>query len=256
MKRGALLLLVLTTGCATARMAGAVPITAPDPGVSRVIVLEPFFETAEWQTTVKTEIASVMGSNPGIIVGGSPFARDVAISRTVSEKPLFAKVPVLVEEHRQVLAEVQRLRPSWRVTSTSGAQVLDGPVTLVRVVVDEAEIVESNRSMKNLAFGFGLVLLPLLFIAIPPVEETQRVYGVLNRYQLLSDELKSRLVRYPTQPDFAVNTANLPLFERQFGLDLSYEEGLLANEFPREAVLIRGFSLKLASAIVAMVEEP
>ena len=82
----------------------------------------------------------------------------------------------------------------------------------------------------------------------------QRIVGATCGH--LYAPLEGRLVRYPTQPDFAVNTANLPVYERQFGLDLSYEEGILANEAPREAVLIRGFSLKLASAIVAMVEEP
>jgi hypothetical protein len=87
--KSAVFLLLLTTGCATAHLAGQVPITAPDPGVERVIVLEPFFETAEWKTTVKTEIATVMGGSPGIgPTTGSPFARDVAVQSTVSEKPL------------------------------------------------------------------------------------------------------------------------------------------------------------------------
>jgi hypothetical protein len=255
----AVLALLLTTGCATAHLAGQVPVTAPDPGHERVVVVEPFFETAEWKTTVKTEIATVMGGSPGVGISvgiGSPFAQDVAVQHTVSEKPLFAKVAVLAEEHRQVLAEIQRLRPNWRVTSTSGAEVLSGPVTLVRVIVGDAELVESNRAMKNLAFGFGLLIWPLLLATITPVEETQRVYGVLDRYILDAAELKSRLVRYPTQPDFAVNAINLPADEREFGLDLTYQEGLLANEGPRENVLIRGFSLKLASAIVALVEEP
>jgi hypothetical protein len=124
------------------------------------------------------------------------------------------------------------------------------------VIVGDSELVESNRSMKNLAFGFGLLIWPLLLATLSPVEETQRVYGVLNRHALDAAELKDRLVRYPTQPDFAVNTANLPPFEREFGLDLTYQEGLLASELPRENILIWGFSLKLASAIVALVEEP
>ena len=252
----AVLSLLLASGCATAHLAGPVPITAPDPGDPRLVVVEPFFETAQWKTTVKTEIATVMGGNPGIgATTGSPFAQDVAVQHTVTEKPLFARVAVLAEQHRQVLAEVQRLRPNWRVTSTSGVQVLTGPVSLVRVIVGDAEVVESNRPLKNLAFGFGLVIWPLLLATVSPVEETQRVYGVLDRYSLDVEQLKGRLVRYPSQPDFAVNTTNLPAMEREFGLDLSYEEGLLANEVPREGVLIRGFSLKLASAIVAMLEE-
>ncbi len=139
---------------------------------------------------------------------------------------------------------------------TGGAQVLSGPVSMVRVIVGDSEVVESNRSLKNLAFGFGLLIWPLLLATVSAVEETQRVYGMLHRFTLDANDLKSRLVRYPTQPDFAVNTASLPLYEREFGLDLTYLEGLLANEAPREGVLIRGFSLKLASAIVTMVEEP
>ncbi len=253
----AVLAVLLTTGCATAHLTGPVPITAPDPGVARIIVLEPFFETAEWKTTVLTETATMMGGST--VLGpttGSPFANDVTVQRVITEKPLFAKVPMLAEEQRQVLAEVQRLRPNWRVTSTGGAGILTGPVTLVRVIVGDAEMEESNRSLKNLAFGFGLLIWPLLLATISPVQETQRIFGVLNRYTLDAEQLKSRLVRYPSQPDFAVNTANLPPFERSFGLDLSYEEGLLANELPRENLLIRGFSFKLASAIVALVEEP
>lgn len=247
---------VLCSGCTAARLVGPVPITAPDPGDPRVVVLEPFFETAEWKMTVKTEIASVGSSNPLFGATASPFANDVAVQTTTAEKPLFARVVMLAEEHRQVLAEVQRLRPNWRVTSTSGAQVLTGPVHVVRVVVGDAELIETNRPMKNLAFGFGLVLWPLLIVAGMPVEETQRVYGTLDRYRLDAEDLKRRLVRYPTQPDFAVNTAQLRPFQRPFGLDLQYEEGLLVNEQPRELLLLRCFSLKLASAIVAIIEEP
>ena len=260
MKFQAATLLVLSAGCATARLAGEAPYTPPDPGTQRLVVLEPFFETAEWHTTVKTEMATVMGANPGFGYGGttafgSPFSRDVAIQRTVADKPVFAKVPVLAEEHRQVLVEVQRLRPSWRVTSTGGASVLAGEVTLVRVIVNDAELIESDRMLKNLAFGFGLVILPLQLFNLSPVQETQRVYGVLNRCTLDAGAIQGRLVRYPSQPDFAVNTSNLPTIEHRFGLDVAYTEGLLANELPRDGVLIQGFSQRLAAAIVAMVEE-
>lgn len=247
---------LLCSGCTAARLVGPVPVTAPDPGHARTVVLEPFFETAEWKMTVKTEIASVSGPNPLFGATPSPFSNDVAVQTTVAEKPLFARVIMLSEEHRQVLAELQRLRPNWRVTSTGGAQVLDGPVTVVRVIVGDAELMGSNRTLKNLAFGFGLLIWPLLIAAASPVEETQRVYGVLDRYRLDAGDLKGRLVRYPTQPDYAVNAANLTPLERPYGLDCSYEEGLLVNEQPRESLLIRCFSLKLASAIVALVEEP
>ena len=249
------LLGMLASGCTAARLVGPVPITAPDPGDHGTVVLEPFFETAEWKMTVKTEIASVSGPNPLFGATPTPFANDVAVQTTVAEKPLFARVIMLAEEHRQVLAELQRLRPNWRVTSTGGAQVLTGPVNVVRVIVGDSELMGSNRTLKNLALGFGLLIWPLLIAAATPVEETHRIYGVLDRYRMDAEDLKGRLVRYPTQPDFAVNVAALPPYQRPYGLDCSYEEGLLVNEAPREQLLIRCFSLKLASAIVALVEE-
>ena len=104
---------VFGAGCATAQLAGEPIFCPPDPGQSRVVVLEPFFENAEWTTTVKTELATVMESRPGFGVGfgGSAFAHDVAVQRTVTDKPVFAQVPSLAEEHRAVLGELQRLRP-------------------------------------------------------------------------------------------------------------------------------------------------
>lgn len=258
MKFQAGLLAVLMTGCATARLAGEAPFTPPDRGEQRTVVVEPFFETAEWTTTVKTELATVMGPSPGFGTGfgGSPFSRDVAIQRTVADKPVFARVPSLTVEHQQVLAELQRLRPSWRVTSTGGVDKLAGQTTLVRVIVNDSELVESDRGLKNLAFGFGLVILPLQLFNISPVQETVRVYGVLNRYDVDAPQLLGRLVRYPSQPDFAVNTSNLAAIEKRFGLDVAYTEGLLANETPRDGVLLQGFSQRLAAAIIALVEEP
>ncbi len=251
------LLAVLGTGCATAQLAGEPIYCPPDPGRPRVVVLEPFFETAEWTTTVKTELATVMGTNPGFGMGGgaSPFARDVAVQRTITDKTLFAKVTALAEEHRAVLAEVQRLRPSWRVTSTGGAPAITGPVSLVRVIINDSELIETDRGLKNLAFGFGLVILPLQLINISPVHETVRVYGGLNRFEVEAQSLPGRYVRYPSQPDYAINTLDLPAIERRFGLDVAYTEGLLANETPREMVLIHGFAFRLAAAIVALVEE-
>jgi hypothetical protein len=261
MKVQAVALALLTTGCATARLVGPQPFTAPDRAEPRVVVIEPFFETAEWQTIVKTEVMTVMGSNgPSIGTGGigmgSPFAHDVAVQHQEAIKPMFAKVPSLVTEQRQVIAELQRLRPSWQIGSTSKLNGLSGPVTLVRVIITDWEMLESNRTLKNLAFGFGLLIWPLQLINITPVEETQRVYGTMHRFETDAQSLGGRLIRYPTQPDFAVNTSNLPAVEKRFGLDISYTEGLLANEAPRDPVLLTGFSARLAAAIVALVEEP
>ena len=246
------------TGCAHARLAGAPPEIPPSTS-QRTVVIEPFFESAQWQTNYKTEYAQVM--NPyggGFGYGGMGMGPNstVAIQRAVTDKTVFARVGALAEEHRQLLAALAKARPTWRVTSTSGANALAGPVTVVRIIVHDSELVESNRTLKNLAFAFGLLIWPLELINISPVEETQRVWGTLDRYETEGGKLRGRLVRYPTQPDFAVNTNGLTALEHKFGLDVPYTEGLLANEAPRDGVLIEGFVQKLTAAVVAIVEEP
>jgi hypothetical protein len=100
------------------------------------------------------------------------------------------------------------------------------------------------------------VILPLQFININPVEETVRVFGLVERFNVDATTLPTRLVRYPSQPDYAVNLANVSSVKREFGLDIAYEEGLLADERPRPKVLIDGFIDRLASATIALVEEP
>lgn len=239
--------LLLTTSCATAKLVGQKPEVPPDPLLRRVVVIEPFFESAEWKTTLKSEHASLIG----------PYGRmqDVVIQRQVVEKPLYARVPSLAAEHQAVLAEVQRLRPSWQVTSTGGMSALSGPVTVIRTIVGEMEVVESNRAFKTLACGFGVVLWPLLLFSFSPVRETHRVYGALERFDADADSLKGRLIRYPTQPDFAVDTRQIEPLRRPFGLDVAFEEGVLASEENREAVLVEGFARRLAAAVVAIVEE-
>ncbi len=262
-RSGLLLLALASAGCATARLAGEPPVIPPSTA-QRTVVIEPFFESAQWQTEYKTEYAQVMGSpygyggygGYGMGMGMYGPGSTVAIQRQVSEKTVFARVSALAEEHRQLLAALARVRPTWRVTSTAAASALAGPVTVVRVIVHDGELIESNRTLKNLAFAFGLLIWPLELINITPVEETQRVWGTLDRYDTEGADLKNRLVRYPTQPDFAVNTTGLTPLEHKFGLDVPYTEGLLANEAPREGVLLEGFVQKLTAAVVAIVEEP
>jgi hypothetical protein len=48
----------------------------------------------------------------------------------------------------------------------------------------------------------------------------------------------------------------VPSLRRPFGFDLTYEEGLLADQRPRTNVLLDGFIDRLASATIALVEEP
>lgn len=253
-------LLLLGAGCATATVVGPplVPMEL-DSTTQRAVILEPFFELADWQTQTRTDYARV---SPGLLssgfgVGGLMGSSDVAITRQVQVKPLFARVPALMEQHRLLLMAVQRLRPGWRVTSTSGTSALgDSSATLVRVLIENNETVESNRTLKNMCFVFGLVLLPLQFVHIYPVEETVRVYGQLHRYQTPANALVSRLVKYPSQADYAINVVGLPApLQRDFGIDVTYDEGLFANEAPREHVLVEGFVDRLARAVVALVEE-
>lgn len=260
-----------STGCATARVVGP-PIAVPeDLGVPRTVVLEPFFEVAEWQTNTKTEYATTYGAPStfgtmggigyGVGFAGNPSMmgprgpQTIAVTRAVTEKPLFARPPALAAQQRAVLAAVQRLRPHWQVVTTSTAAQLTGPLSLVRVIIAGNELVDSNRSLKNLAFGFGLLIWPLQLFQVTPVSETQRVFGVLERYDTDAPTLAGRLVRYPTQPDFAFNASQMQALGRRFGLDVEYEEGLLADESPREQVLISGFAERLAVAVVALVEE-
>src|SRR5258708_2377956 len=125
--------LLLVCGCATAKVIGP-PITATsDPNVPRIVVIEPFFETAAWQTEVKRV------RDPFRPLGGS-----LTTEIKTTSLPLFAQVPSLATEHRAVLQAVQKLRPSWRVSSTSGLAALEGNVSVVRVVIEGNETVESS----------------------------------------------------------------------------------------------------------------
>ncbi len=262
MARAALLLLLLLgTGCATAKLVGPRSVAPDDPGTSRVVVLEPLFELAELQTVNRTEFANVMpgampfGPGYGYGSGFNQMPTTVAVTRQVQEKPFFARAETLVRVHALVLQEVQRRRPSWRVTSTSGAPLLQGELTVVRTIIEGNEYVASNRTLKNLAFGFGLVIWPLQLFHLEPVEETMRIYGTVERFALGADGLRQRLVKYPSQPDFAVNLAGVEARRRPFGLDVTFEEGLLADERPRPGVLTTGFVERLAVAVIALVEE-
>jgi len=244
---GLVLGVALFPGCTAAHLLGPAPFTAPDPGGARVVVVEPFFEDADWQTSTLIE--------HGLVQGGLYGPREIAVTQSVAQKPLFAQVASLAAEHRAVVSWVQKLRPSWRVLAPGALPAVEGPVTLVRVVVGEAELVGSDRAAKSLAFGFGFLLPPLWLMNLYPVRETQRVHGRLVRYDADALALRPRLLRYPTQPDFAVDTRGLPPLERRFGLDLDYEEGVLATETSREPVLIEAFARRLAAAVVAIAEE-
>ncbi|MBK7861516.1 MAG: hypothetical protein IPJ65_23455 [Archangiaceae bacterium] len=249
----ALSLCSLFTACATARVVGPEVVRTADPNFPRVVVIEPFFETAEWETVSKEYLRNdTLQPMGGFMLGpGSP-----TVTVTQTQKPLYAQLDSLVTEHRAVLDEVQKQRPSWRVSSTSGLAALEGPVTVVRVIIEGNQVIGSDRALKNTAFAFGLVILPLQIYNFWPVTETMRGYGTLERFLTDAPTVKQRAVRYQTQPDAAFNASGFSPLRRGFGLDVTFEEGLLADEAPRGPVLLSAFSERLASAIVAIVEEP
>lgn len=252
---GRFLLLIaplLCVGCSAAKHMGPPLVDVPPKRRGPVtLILEPFFEQARLVTKEKTQIATArpMGIGP---YSGAPH--NVTVTQRVEEKPLLARVAVLTDLHSRVLFEVKRRRPEWNVQSTGALQTLTGPVTIVRTVVGDSEIIGSNRGIRNLAFGFGLIIWPLMIMAAGPVEETQRVFGTLWRFDVDANALGTKLIRYPTQPDFAIDTRGLAAKDQRFGLDIMYEEGLFAPENSRDSVLIDGFALQLAGAVIAMAE--
>lgn len=245
------------------------PIEAGPP---RVVVIEPLFERAEWKTSTRTEFvergALAMPPSPGLetmALGGpslSPSPLDSAgassqltVTRTTTEKPLFARPAVLAAIHERLVPAVAALRPHWTIVAPGAAPTIKREAVVIRTVLDGNEIVESDRPLKNAAFAFGLVLLPLQIITAFPVEETQRISGQLEKVAVEQGALQQRLVKYATQPDFAVNLSGLKAKRQPFALDVQYEEGLFADETPRPAVLVEGFVQRLAYAIVTLVEE-
>lgn len=239
-------LLVLSVGCSAARLAGPAPMEI-EPRVGRtVVVIEPFFENTQLRTVTHHDRVDVNN--------GSMTPASITIAREVREKPVHARPETLAVQYGQVIAEVQRLRPDWRVVSTGTLPVMgDGPVVLIRTVLGESEVVQSNRALKTVAAYASFLLLPL-FYAVPPVNETQRVSGLLSIYRTDAVAAKNRLIRYPTQPDYAVDTRGLSPKQQPFGLDVTYEEGVFANERAREPVVLEGLSRQLATAVVALVE--
>ncbi|MBM4782764.1 MAG: hypothetical protein GQE15_34235 [Archangiaceae bacterium] len=238
------------------------PIEAGPP---RVVVIEPLFERAEWKTSTRTEFvdAAAMGSSmvasplgqSSSPLGASGASQPVVVTQTTTEKPLFGRPSVLAAIHERLLPAVAALRPHWTIVAPGAAPTITRNAVVIRTVLDGNEVVESDRPLKNAAFAFGLVILPLQIFTAFPVEETQRISGQLEKVALEPKALQQRLVKYATQPDFAVNLSGLKSKRQPFALDVQYEEGLFADESPRPAVLVEGFVERLAYAIVTLVEE-
>lgn len=238
------------------------PIEAGPP---RIVVIEPLFERAEWKTSTHTEVVDpsvAMGASerytplPPTLMSGEPTTQSTVLAtRTTIEKPLFARPAVLAAIHERLLPAIAALRPHWTIVAPGAAPTIKRDAVVIRTVLDGNEVVESDRPLKNAAFAFGLVLLPLQIITAFPVEETQRISGQIEKVAVEPKALQQRLVKYATQPDFAVNLSGLKSRRQPFALDVQYEEGLFADETPRPAVLVEGFVERLAYAIVTLVEE-
>ena len=254
-------LLVATLACNPAVLTGTPPpVIPPRLPPPMTVVIEPFFDTSSWKTQTKLEpVINTGAMTPTVPYYGpyygafGPYPGD-EVAITVQVKNVFNRVDILAQEHAQVLSSVSRQRPKWRVVSTSALNSTSGPVTLVRVVVGESELLASDRSYKTTALVFGVFIWPLLLLQIGGVDETQRVWGLLDRYEADAVQLRPRLLRYPTQPDFAVDTRGLLATPQPFGLTLSYNEGVGASDQSRETVLVQGFIDRLSTAIIALVE--
>ncbi|HXX32119.1 MAG TPA: hypothetical protein VEJ89_15565 [Myxococcaceae bacterium] len=264
-----LALLGASVACNSAVLTGEPsPLIPPRLPPPVTVAVEPFFDSSQWKTETQLQEVTVLPP-PGMSVGmgagypgyyGSPYGSygayptDVTVSTTVSVKSVFNRVDVLAAEQAQVIAAVAQMRPAWTVRSTGSLQTLSGPVHLVRVVVGESTVVSSDRTYKTVAFGFGIIIWPLLLLQIGGIDETQVVYGLMDLYTADSSQLRSRLLRYPTQPDFAVDTRGLPTVPQPFGLEVSYNEGVASSSQAHDATLIKGFVQRLSVAIVALVE--
>lgn len=252
--------------CSAARLVSRPVAIPPDPKEARWVVIEPLFEDADWQEKTLVETLHNMGglspfsgmSPYGGGFGGynDDYPTDVQVYRRVSEKPAYAQVPALAEEQRRIIQEVHRLRPSWQVLSTGDLPAVTGPVTVVRTILGPNDVVGSNRALKSLCFGFGLVIWPLLIYDFWPVDESLRVQGTLQRIDADAADVRARLLRYPTQPDFAVDARGLPTRSGNFAIEIEYEEGLFANEQQRPPAIIRGVAEQLAGEVVKLIEAP
>lgn len=223
-------------GCAPTRILHRRPVPAPRPAAERLTVaLEPFFENAE--VVYRRDLAEVSPAD------GSLRTRQY-VEVTTPVKPFLARPESLDEEHRRALALVRKLRPTWTVVSTAELAPLEGLVVLVRTVVGKTTPAGSDR--------WVVATLPLLWAA--NITEVVNVDGVLARYTLDAPQLQERILRYPAQPDFAVDTTGLAGRSQPFTFDLEYQEQVFTDPRAHDEALLAGFSERLAEAVVALVE--
>lgn len=232
-------------GCATAKLVGPEPKPLTIDS-AKMVVLEPFFEDTRWQLRTYSETHTYYPSNP------SYLPVDVTRMERWQEKPLYAKTETLAYEHRLAIEDLQKRVPNWESFTTSALHRINGPVTLVRVIVGEKETLESNRGAHNLALLFSWLVVPLLY-ETTDVREVERVHGQIVIYTADAQELRKRLLKYDSQPDYAVNTRGLPRAQEPFAIDLAYDEGMFAAEPPKNQALVAAFSRRLAHEISRFV---
>jgi hypothetical protein len=258
--RKLLVVLLPLCGCTAARLTSAPLPTPPDARGPVVLVIEPLFEVSQWKISTKTDYVNGYGTPTyGSMYGGgmNPYYGNtmggpvqMEVQHDVADKPAVSRIPALNNEQQIVIREIQRLRPNWQVLSTAALQTISGPVDVVRVIIGDTQVIDSDRTMKDWICAVGLGV-PGFFTL---VHETQRIQGGINRYQTDAETVRPHLVRYASQPDFAVDTRGMVPIKQTFGLDVAYEEGIFGPDGMRDQVVVNGFAQRLAVAVVAMVE--
>jgi hypothetical protein len=228
---------VAAAGCAPARVVQRRPPPQSLPAAEHLtVVLEPFFENADPFYRRDLQERWVTDSV------GRTERQYVQVEVPVT--PFLAKRQSLQKEHQLALAAIRKLRPTWVVVSTEDLPPLSGLVVLVRTVVGKTVPAGSDRWVVS--------TIPLLWASW--ITEALNVDGVLARYLVDVDKLRDRVLRYPAQPDYAVDTTGLEGRSQPFTFDLEYQEQVFTDPKTHDAALLVGFTDRLAEAVVALVE--
>ncbi|HZN95808.1 MAG TPA: hypothetical protein VFB81_24005 [Myxococcales bacterium] len=224
-------------GCGPARIVNRRPAPQPRPAAERLtVVLEPFFENAD--PVYKRDLEERFVTDHM----GRTSRQFVQVEVPVT--PFLARPKSLQKEHALVLERVRALRPTWRVVSTSDLPPLEGLVVLVRTVVGRVTPAGSDR--------WVISSIPIFWGAT--ITEALNVDGTLARYLVDAEKLRDRVLRYPAQPDFAVDTTGLSGQSQEFTFDLEYQEQVFTDPRSHDEALLGGFADRLAEAAVALVE--
>jgi len=223
--------------CAPSKIVRRRPAPLPNPAAEHLtVVLEPFFENAD--PFYKRDLQE------RFVTDSLGRTERQYVQVEVAVTPFLAKQASLQKEHQLTLEAVRRLRPTWQVISTADLPPVQGLVVLVRTVVGKSTPAGSDR--------WVISTLPVLWGAT--ITEALNVDGVLARYLVDVDKLRDRVLRYPAQPDYAVDTTGLEGQQQPFTFDLEYQEQVFTDPKTHDVALIGGFADRLAEAVVALVE--